>query len=247
MTDLRHLDLPAGRRIATRYREGSGPTLVFLPGYASDMEGSKAVALEAWAAERGLPMLRLDYSGTGSSSGRFEDGTLTRWIEEAGAAIDRLTQGPLILVGSSMGGWIMLHLALQRPERVRGLLGIAAAPDFTDWGYTDAEKATLQRDGRLEQPNPYGPEPQLTTLGFWQSGEQQKLLSAEIAIDAPVRLIHGDQDPDVPLEIAVRLKDALRSADVQLTVVKGGGHRLSAPHEIAAILRLAGDLVELAR
>ena len=247
MTDLRHFDLPDGRRIATRYREGSGPTLVFLPGYASDMEGSKAVALDAWATERGLPMLRFNYSGTGSSSGRFEDGTLTRWIEEAGAAIDRLTQGPLILVGSSMGGWIMLHLALQRPERVRGLLGIAAAPDFTDWGYTDAEKATLQRDGRLEQPNPYGPEPQLTTLGFWQSGEQQKLLSAEIAIDAPVRLIHGDQDPDVPLDIAVRLKDALRSADVQLTVVKGGGHRLSAPHEIAAILRLAGDLVELAR
>ena len=247
MTGLRYLDLADGRRIATRFRPGSGPTLVFLPGYASDMEGSKAVALDGWAAERGNPILRLDYSGTGRSSGRFEEGTLARWIEEAGAAIDRLTSGPLILVGSSMGGWIMLHLALERADRIAGLLGIAAAPDFTGWGFTDTDKAALQRDGRLEQPNPYGPEPQVTTLGFWQSGEQLKLLGAPIPIDAPVRLIHGDRDPDVPLEIAVRLKDALRSADVQLTVVKGGGHRLSAPHEIAAILRLAGDLVELAR
>ena len=247
MTELHFLNLPDGRRIATRFRPGSGPTLVFLPGYASDMEGSKAVALDGWAAERGLPMLRLDYSGTGSSSGRFEEGTLARWIEEAGAAIDQLTGGPLILVGSSMGGWIMLHLALQRPERVAGLLGIAAAPDFTDWGYTAAEKETLHGGGRLEQPNPYGPEPQLTALGFWQSGEQHKLLGSEIAIDVPVRLIHGDRDEDVPLDIAFRLKDALRSADVQLTVIKGGGHRLSAPHEIAAILRLADGLVELAR
>lgn len=245
--DLHHLDLPDGRRLATRYRPGSGPTLVFLPGYASDMAGSKALALDEWAATRRLPMLRMDYSGTGSSSGRFEEGTLGRWIEEAGAAIDRLTHGPLILVGSSMGGWIMLHLALQRPERVAGLLGIAAAPDFTDWGFTDEEKAALRRNGQLERPNDYGPEPQLTTLGFWQSGEEHRLLGNAIAIDAPVRLIHGDRDPDVPLDIAVRLKEALRSADVQLTVVKGGGHRLSAPHEIAAILRLADDLVELAR
>ena len=141
----------------------------------------------------------------------------------------------------------MLHLALQRPEWVSGLLGIAAAPDFTDWGYTDPEKEILRRDGRLEQPNPYGPEPQLTTHAFWQSGEQHKLLGSDIGIDVPVRLIHGDQDEDVPLDIAFRLKDALRSADVQLTVVKGGGHRLSAPHEIAAILRLADGLVELAR
>ncbi|MFC7536159.1 alpha/beta fold hydrolase [Sphingomonas sp. GCM10030256] len=246
--DIHFIDLPDGRRIATRFRPGEGPaTLVFLPGYASDMEGAKALALDAFAAERGIAMLRLDYSGTGSSSGRFADGTLARWIEDAGAAIDRLTQGPLILAGSSMGGWIMLHLALQQRERVRGLLGIAAAPDFTDWGFTPEDKATLRRDGRLQRADPYGGEAQLTTLGFWQSGEQLRLLHEEIAFDGPVRLIHGDGDTDVPVGVALRLKARLRSADVQLNILKGGGHRLSEPHEIRAILRSADDLLELAR
>ncbi|HYI43162.1 MAG TPA: alpha/beta fold hydrolase, partial [Sphingomicrobium sp.] len=125
-----------GRRIACRLRSGSGsgPTLVFLPGYASDMEGAKALAIDGLAAARGLAMLRLDYSGTGSSGGRFEDGTLELWLEEGLAAIDQLTEGPLILVGSSMGGWIAFLLALRRPDRVRASVGIAAAPDFTDWG-----------------------------------------------------------------------------------------------------------------
>jgi pimeloyl-ACP methyl ester carboxylesterase len=133
--------------------------------------------------------------------------------------------------------------AAARP--VAALVGIAAAPDFTYWGYTAEQKAALQRHGRLELPNPYAEEPQLTTLGFWQSGQSLRLLGAEIAIDCPVRLIHGDQDEDVPLEVAFRLKDAVRSADVQLLVVKGGGHRLSAPHEIQAIIgAVAGLLVK---
>ena len=246
--ELHFLDLPDGRRIATRFRSGSGPaTLVFLPGYASDMEGAKALALDAFAAERGLARLRLDYSGTGASSGRFEDGTLARWIEEAGAAIDRLTDGPLILAGSSMGGWIMLHLALQRPERVAGLLGIAAAPDFTDWGYSAEEKRRLMGDGLLEQPNPYGDEPHLTTHAFWESGEQLRLLDAPIALDCPVRLVHGDQDEEVPVAIALRLAERLRSADVQLNLIKGGGHRLSEPAQMRAILRAVDDILELVR
>src|SRR5262245_25711015 len=124
----------AGRSIAYRRRKGTAPTLVFLPGYASDMEGAKALALDSFAAARGQAMLRLDYSGTGSSGGRFEDGTLDRWLDEALAAVDELTEGPLIPVGSSMGGWIALHVAQRRPERVQALVGIAAAPDFTDWG-----------------------------------------------------------------------------------------------------------------
>jgi pimeloyl-ACP methyl ester carboxylesterase len=128
---------------------------------------------------------------------------------------------------------------------VRGLLGIAAAPDFTDWGFMAEDKATLQRDGRLLRENPYGGDPQLTTLGFWQSGEQLRLLGREIAVDCPVRLVHGDRDTDVPMEVALRLKDRLRSADVQLNILKGGGHRLSEPHEIRAILRSADDLLEL--
>jgi pimeloyl-ACP methyl ester carboxylesterase len=158
--------------------------------------------------------------------------------------IDRLTEGPAVLVGSSMGGWIALHLALRRPERVTALVGIAAAPDFTEWGYTDEEKATIQRDGRLDQPNPYGPEPQLTTLAFWQSGQAMLLLQGEIPIDCPVRLTHGDADQDVPLDVAFRLKDKLRSADVQVTVIKGGSHRLSEAHEIETILRTVSSLLE---
>ena len=245
---LTYLDLPGGRRIATRLREGQGPaTLVFLPGYASDMEGGKALALDAFAAQRGLPLLRLDYSGTGSSPGSFEDGTLERWTEEALAAVRELTEGPLIVAGSSMGGWIALHLALALPERVRGLIGIAAAPDFTDWGYSNEEKRTLLETGRLEQPNPYADEVQLTTRGFWESGERMKLLGGAIPIDCPVRLIHGDADEEVPVAIALRLAERLRSADVQTTLVKGAGHRLSEPQQIRTILRAADDLLELAR
>jgi pimeloyl-ACP methyl ester carboxylesterase len=238
-----HLDI-AGRQIAYRLRDQGDPTLVFFPGYASDMEGTKALALDTFAAQRGLSMLRFDYSGTGSSGGRFDDGTLALWLEESLAAVDRLTGGPLILAGSSMGGWIAMHVALLRRQRVRALVGIAAAPDFTDWGFTPEQKAELQARGRIEEPNPYGPEPQLFTLGFWNSGQQLRLLDSEIAIDCPVRLLHGEQDADVPLDVAFRTMRALRSADVQLNVIKGGGHRLSAPHEIAAILRTVEALVE---
>ena len=238
-----HLDV-AGRQIAYRLRDEGEPTLVFFPGYASDMEGTKALALDSFAAQRGLSMLRFDYSGTGSSGGRFDDETLALWLEDSLAAIDRLTGGPLILAGSSMGGWIALHVALLRRERVRALVGIAAAPDFTDWGFTPEQKAGLKTHGRIEEPNPYGPEPQVFTRAFWESGQQLRLLESGVAIDRPVRLIHGDQDEEVPLDIAFRTMRALRSADVQLNVIKGGGHRLSAPHEIAAILRTVEALVE---
>ncbi|MGN6849548.1 MAG: alpha/beta fold hydrolase [Sphingomicrobium sp.] len=243
MSRLDFLDV-AGRRIAYRLRSGAAPALAFLPGYASDMEGAKAVALDAFAERRGMAMLRLDYSGTGSSGGRFEDGTLAQWLEEALAAIDRLTDGPLILVGSSMGGWLALHLALLRPERVRALVGIAAAPDFTDWGFTPEQQARLHAEGRIEEANPYGPDPSVFTRAFWESGQQLLLLNKEIAIDCPVRLLHGERDGEVPLDVAFRTMRALRSGDVQLNVVKGGGHRLSEPHEIDAILRTVAALVE---
>jgi pimeloyl-ACP methyl ester carboxylesterase len=218
------------RPIAYRLREGASPTLVFFPGYASDMEGNKALALDAFAECSGLSMLRFDYSGTGSSSGRFEDGTLALWLEESLAAVDQLTAGPLILIGSSMGGWIALHLAQLRSERVQSLVGIAAAPDFTDWGFADADEA--QRAG--------------IAPGFWESGQKLRLLNQEIAIDCPVRLIHGERDTDVPLDVAFRTLRALRSAEVQLNVIKGGGHRLSEPHEIDTILRTVAALLEVA-
>jgi pimeloyl-ACP methyl ester carboxylesterase len=217
-----------GRQIAYRLRDGAAPTLVFLPGYASDMEGAKAVAIDAFAGELGVAMLRLDYSGTGSSGGKFEEGTLALWLSQAVALVDQLTNGPLIVIGSSMGAWIALHLALLRSDRVESLVGIAGAPDFTDWGFADAEAAERQGVAR----------------GFWQSGQELLLLDGEIAIDCPVRLVHGEADPDVPLEVAFRTLRALRSADVQLLTIKGGGHRLSEPHEIDAILHTLAGLLE---
>ena len=235
-----------GRQIACRVRSGSSPTLVFFPGYASDMEGTKALALEGFAEGRDLGMLRFDYSGTGSSGGSFEQGTLDRWIDESLAVIDRLTQGPLVLIGSSMGGWIALHAALRRPDRVSAVVGIAAAPDFTEWGFSDDQKAELAAAGRIEEPNPYGPEPQLVTRAFWESGQGLLLLGEEIGVDCPVRLVHGERDEDVPLDIAFRTMRRLRSADVQLLTIKGGGHRLSEPHEIRAILRTVDGLLEQA-
>jgi len=241
---LSYLEPDEGPRLAYRLRPGSSPALVFLPGYASDMDGAKAIALDAFAARHGARMLRFDYSGTGSSGGAFEDGTLAGWVAESLAMIDRLIDSPIILIGSSMGAWIALHLAVRLPQRVQALVGIAAAPDFTEWGFTSEQKAVLLRDGLYQRPNPNGGEPKLTTLAFWQSGQALQLLNGPIAIDCPVRLVHGDADRDVPIGIAVRLMQQLRSADVQLNILKGGGHRLSQPHEIEAIVRTVAALLE---
>ena len=239
--DVAYIEV-AGRSIAYRLRRGEAPTLVFLPGYASDMEGTKALALDAFAAELGVAMLRLDYSGTGASGGRFEDGTLALWVAEALEALDRLTEGPVVVVGSSMGGWIALHLALRRPDRVQALVGIAVAPDFTDWGFRDELKARLTAGETLRGHGDYGE--RITTAAFWSSGQDLRLLGGQIAVDCPVRLVHGEADPDVPLDVAFRTMRALRSADVQLAVIKGGGHRLSEPNELDAILRTVAGLVE---
>ena len=243
MTELAFLQSSDGLRLAYRKREGRGPTIVFLPGYASDMDGAKAVAIDAFAVERGLAIIRLDYSGTGSSGGEFEAGTLARWADEALLVLEKQTEGPVVLVGSSMGGWIALHLALRRPERVAGLVGIAAAPDFTEWGFPDHLKERLAAGETLRRETPDGGA-QVTTSGFWMSGQSLRLLDSEIPVDCPVRLLHGDCDDVVPLDIAFRIKDRLRSGDVQVTVIKGGGHRLSEPHEIDAILRTVAAFVE---
>ena len=237
------LDRESGQRLAYLKREGRGPTIVFLPGYASDMDGAKAVAIDAFAEKHERSILRFDYAGTGSSEGEFEDGTLASWADDAAAAIEQLTQGPIILVGSSMGGWIAMHLALRMPNRVAAVVGIAAAPDFTEWGFPDHLKQRLAAGETLRCEFSDGGS-QLTTAGFWQSGQSMRILDAEIDIDCPVRLIHGDLDDSVPLDIAFRLKDALRSADVQVTVIKGGGHRLSEAHQIDTILRTVAALME---
>jgi pimeloyl-ACP methyl ester carboxylesterase len=230
-----------GRRLAFRRREGRGPALVFLPGYMSDMEGGKASALDTWARAEGRAMLRFDYAGCGMSDGEFEAQTLAGWRDDVLAMLDSV-EGPVVLVGSSMGGWLMLLAALERPQRVAGLVGIAAAPDFTDWGFDDAAKRTILERGRLEEPSPYGEAPYVTTRAFWESGESLKLLQSEIAIDCPVRLLHGLADADVPWRISLRLTERLRCADARLVLVKDGDHRLSRPADIALLIETVAAL-----
>lgn len=230
-------------RLAYHLTEGASPTIVFLPGYASDMEGTKALALEAWARERGRAFLRFDYGGCGTSEGAFEEQSLADWRDDALAMIDHAVQGPVILVGSSMGGWIMLLAALARTDRVAGIVGIAAAPDFTDWGFSQEEKLYILQHGRLERPNPYGPQPTVYTRRFCQSGEANRLMHGPVALDCPVRLIHGQRDPDVPWAQSVRLAELLRSDDVQVVLVKDGDHRLSRDADIALLKRVVEDIL----
>lgn len=236
--------MPDGRAIAYRHTPGTGPALVFLPGYMSDMAGSKASAVFDWAAAQGRACLLLDYSGCGQSPGDFADGSLSRWRDEVLVLIEAKLAGPIVLIGSSMGGWLMLLVARAIPERIAGLVGIAAAPDFTEWGYDEAQKTQLAEGQTVLEPNPYGPEPTPTHARFWADGQSQLQLAAPIPVDAPVRLLHGIEDADVPVAIGHRLLDALRSADVQLTLVKGGDHRLSRDEDIALLLRTLASLAE---
>lgn len=228
--------------LAFHLTEGTGPTIVFLPGYASDMTGTKVLALEAWARAAGRRFLRFDYAGCGRSEGAFEEQTLATWRDDTIELIDELAPGPVVLVGSSMGGWLMLLVARERPDRVQALVGIAAAPDFTDWGFSIDDKMTLLRERRLERPNPYGDAPTVTTAAFWQSGEAHRVLGGPIAFDGPVRLLHGQADRDVPWERGLQLFGLFRSADVQLTLIKDGDHRLSRDADIRLLLRTVEEL-----
>ncbi|MBV9251503.1 MAG: alpha/beta hydrolase, partial [Acetobacteraceae bacterium] len=208
---------------------------MFLPGFRSDMNGDKATNVAAFCAERGHAILRFDYSGHGASGGRFENGTIGRWAADTLAAIDRLTEGKLVLVGSSMGGWIALLTALVRPERVAALVGIAAAPDFTEalmWNAMSFEERTkLMRDGVMHVPSQYG-EPTPITRALIEDGRKHLLLPLPIALNCPVRLLHGQADPDVPWEMALRIAEQVTSADVQVVLVKDGDHRLSRPRDL---------------
>ena len=242
MTEHAVFTAPSGIDIAYRHHPGRGPAIVFLPGYMSDMEGGKATSLFDWASDNGHACLLLDYSGCGRSGGEFANGTLSRWRDEVLALIGAKLEGPVVLVGSSMGGWLMLLVALELGDRLAGMVGIAAAPDFSDWGYDAAQKAKLAAGETIYEDNPYGPEPTPTHANFWQDAERHKLLAGKIAIDCPVRLLHGQRDADVPWQTSLKLAEALRSDDVQLTLVKDGDHRLSRERDIALLRGIIADL-----
>ena len=232
------LDRGNGTELAWVRLDGSSPTVVFLPGFRSDMTGDKATALAAFCAERGIGMLRFDYSGHGASSGDFLDGTIGAWAADALAAIDTLTTGPLILVGSSMGGWIALLTAIALPDRVAALVGIAAAPDFTQrlmWdSMAPSERATLERDGVLYVPSQYG-EPTPITRALIRDGANHLVLTGPVPIRCPIRLLHGQSDPDVPWELALRIAEQVETADARVILVKDGDHRLSRPSDLTLL------------
>ena len=242
MGDILNLTMAGGKRIAYRYTPGAAPALVFLPGYMSDMAGSKATALFDWAKKTGRACLLLDYSGCGQSGGDFADGTLTIWRDEVLALIEARLEGAVVLVGSSMGGWLMLLVGRALGPKLAGMIGIAAAPDFTEWGFSEDQKAQLSGGAVVLEDNAYGPEPTPTHPGFWRDGEGHKQLAETIPIDCPVRLIHGQDDGDVPPAISLRLAEKLRSSDVRVTLIKQGDHRLSRPSDIALLLCAAQSL-----
>ena len=244
MERVDYLESRPGIHLAHRPLTGKDPALIFLPGYASDMDGAKATALAAWAEAEGRAMLRFDYGGCGLSGGEFEAQSLADWREDVLTMIDRSPAGPVVLVGSSMGGWLMLLAALARPERVAGLVGIAAAPDFTAWGYSDAQKLTILREGRLEEPNPYGDKPHVTTRIFWESGEALRLAHGPIAIACPIRLLHGQADPEVNFAWSLEIARLVYSADVQTILVKDGDHRLSREADLALLVATVSTLME---
>lgn len=244
--EILYLDRPGGSSLAYCYTPAKpgvqGTTLIFLPGYMSDMDGGKALAVNSWAQAEGRAILRLDYAGCGASGGAFEDQSLIDWRDDVLFLIDKVTAGSVTLIGSSMGGWLMLLVALSRPMRVKNLVGIAAAPDFTDWGFSQEQKMTILQEGKLEEHSEYSDDPYVTTRTFWQSGDANRLLHSEISFDGAVRLLHGQKDEDVPWAYALEITKKMRSDDVQVHLVKDGDHRLSRDQDIALLIDVVSRL-----
>ena len=234
-------------RLAYRHTAGAAPGVVFLGGFGSDMTGTKATALEAAVTTRGNAYLRLDYRGHGQSEGRFVDGAIGDWFADALAVFDAATTGPQVIVGSSMGGWIGLLLARARPDRVKAFAGIAAAPDFTArliaGELSEAQRDTLMREGVLYRPSEYG-DPMPITRRLIEDGANHLLLEQPIPFQGPVRLLHGQNDPDVPWQLSLRIAERLETADVRVTLVKDGDHRLSRPQDLARLIDIVEELVD---
>ena len=246
MTEPDFIETPEGRRIAYHKRDGQGPGVVFLGGFMSDMEGTKALALEDWATRRGRAFLRFDYSGHGQSSGAFTDGCIGDWAADARAVIETVTPGPQVFVGSSMGGWIAALLAGEIPDKLAGFVGIAAAPDFTEdsmWrDFSDDERTRLMREGRVDLPSDYG-EPYPITKRLIEDGRENLVLRRPLKIDVPVRLLQGTDDADVERAVALNLLDHIEGEDVRLTFVKHADHRFSSPETLALVEATLDELL----
>jgi pimeloyl-ACP methyl ester carboxylesterase len=237
MSQLQHLD-HADARLAFRFTAGAGPLLVFLPGYMSDMTGAKAEALSDWARAKGRAYLRLDYSGCGASGGNFLNGSIGRWTDDALALVRHVwPDGKVVLVGSSMGGWIALLAGLALKDRLAGLVGIAAAPDFTVWGLSvgEAERRQLEKNGFFTRPSDYG-EPYRYSRALIEDAPAQLLLDGQIGLTAPVRLLHGQRDEAVPWRLSLDIAARLQGDDVQVRLIKDGDHRLSREADIATLI-----------
>ena len=248
------LELSAERRLAYHRLAPSGegralPGIVFLGGFLSDMTGTKATWLEDWARARGRGCLRFDYSGHGASTGAFVEGTIGRWADDAAEMVARRTEGPQILVGSSMGGWIALLLARRMPKRIAGLVGIAAAPDFTEdslWeGFTTEQRMELIREGHVRMVSDYDPEGYIVTRRLIEEARGDLVLRGPLACPFPVRLLHGTADTDVEVDVGLRLLKHVESPDARMLVVKGADHRFSGERELAligsALEEISGD------
>ncbi len=246
MTAPSFLDREDGQRIAYRSIGGAGPTVVWLGGFHSDMEGTKAVAVDDWTRRTGRAYVRFDYFGHGQSSGAFEDGTIGRWRADALAVIDQLTDGPLVLVGSSMGGWLACLAALARPERVKALVLIAPAADFTDKlmepSFTDEARRALKRDGRWTRPSEYEGGYAITAE-LIEEGRAWSILPGPVEIACPVRILQGGADADVPWRYALALAEAIDNPDVVFTLVKDGDHRLSRSEDLCRMIQAVEELV----
>ena len=239
--EIRFLETGHGTRIAWTGGEVKGrPTIVFFPGHGSDMDGTKAIAVAAWAGRNDFGMVRFDYSGHGRSSGEFLDGTVGAWKQDCLAVLDELTREDLILVGSSLGGWLMMLAARERVGRIAGLVGIAAAPDFTRdliWdGLTEEQRETLERDGRISLANPYAEDDVVYTHRLVTEADDHLVLGGTIRLDCPVRLLQGMRDEEVPPVTAERLAAAIASPDIEVILDQDAGHRFSKPGQIELIL-----------
>ncbi|SET72743.1 alpha/beta hydrolase [Oceanicella actignis] len=248
------LETADGRRIAYRRTPDAGagaPGVVFLGGFRSDMTGTKAAFLEERCRARGRAFLRFDYTGHGQSSGRFEDGCIGDWLRDARDAIAALTEGPQVLVGSSMGGWIALLLAREAPERVAALIGIAAAPDFTldgmEAAFDEAQRQEMARTGRVALPSEYSDEPYVITRRLIEDGRDHLVLRAPLPLPFPTRLLQGSADVDVPPERARILFDHAKGPDIRLLLVKGADHRFSGPRELRILDETLEEAIAAAR